>query len=390
MPYLAPQARQQFFDSNGDPLVGGLLYTYEAGTTTPRATMKNAEGEYNTNPVVLDANGYCDIWLDDGGYKFVLCDPNDTQIWSKDQILSIPEVLNTQGQLAARNNLNDLDDVDVARENLSIDEVDNTSDADKPISTATQAALDDKVDRSIVTTKGDIYVATASGTLVRLPVGNNAEILVADSAEVSGVKWSAPASSTGFSTGDLKPTLKTTADAGWVMADDGTIGSAGSSATNRANADTQPLYEFMWDGFSDSIAPVTGGRGASAAADFAANKPLGLLKLMGSVLGIAGAGSGLTARTLGQRVGSETHSLTANENGTHTHTQNSHTHTVNLYDAQANTGNAAGRVAGAGYTTGPGSAPATNGTTATNQNSGLGSPHNNMQPTTFINVMIKL
>jgi hypothetical protein len=46
---------------------------------------------------------------------------------------------------------------------------------------------------SIVTTKGDLIVATGSGTLVRQGVGANGTVLTADSAEADGVKWAAPA-----------------------------------------------------------------------------------------------------------------------------------------------------------------------------------------------------
>jgi hypothetical protein len=91
----------------------------------------------------------------------------------------------------------------------------------------------------------------------------------------------------------------------WV---DGTIGSATSGATIRANADTQALYTLYYDGYSDTICPVTGGRGASAAADFAADKPLRIPRGPGRALGIAGTGAGgLTVRTLGDNVGAETH-----------------------------------------------------------------------------------
>lgn len=46
-----------------------------------------------------------------------------------------------------------------------------------------------------------------------------------------------------------------------------------------------------------------------------------------------GTGAGLTARTLGQLVGTETHTLTGNQSGTsvHNHTQNSHNHTQNAH-----------------------------------------------------------
>lgn len=62
----------QFFDSNGDPLSGGLLYTYEAGTTTPKDTYSAADGlTPNANPIVLDAAGRATLFLN-GAYKFRL------------------------------------------------------------------------------------------------------------------------------------------------------------------------------------------------------------------------------------------------------------------------------------------------------------------------------
>src|SRR3990167_1973095 len=42
----------------------------------------------------------------------------------------------------------------------------------------------------VVTTKGDLAVATASVTLTRLAVGSNGAVLVADSAATPGVRWS--------------------------------------------------------------------------------------------------------------------------------------------------------------------------------------------------------
>ena len=66
----------QFFDNNGAPLAGGLIYTYEAGTTTPQATYTTSAGTIaHTNPIVLNSAGRVpggEIWLLFASYKFVL------------------------------------------------------------------------------------------------------------------------------------------------------------------------------------------------------------------------------------------------------------------------------------------------------------------------------
>ena len=67
---------QQFFDNNGVPLSGGLIYTYQAGSSTPLATYTTNSGLIpNSNPIILDAAGRTanEIWLQTGfTYKFVL------------------------------------------------------------------------------------------------------------------------------------------------------------------------------------------------------------------------------------------------------------------------------------------------------------------------------
>ena len=79
------------------------------------------------------------------------------------------------------------------------------------------------------------------------------------------------------STGDFKfrPTSETLT--GWVKANGQTIGSASSGATQRANADTQNLFVYLWSNFSNAKCPVSGGRGATALADFQANKTIRLI-----------------------------------------------------------------------------------------------------------------
>ena len=66
----------QFFDNNGNPLSGGKIYTYGAGTSTPLATYTSSTGvTAHTNPIVLDSAGRVpggEIWNQLLLYKFVL------------------------------------------------------------------------------------------------------------------------------------------------------------------------------------------------------------------------------------------------------------------------------------------------------------------------------
>jgi microcystin-dependent protein len=84
---------QQFFDDNGVPLAGGLIYTYQAGSSTPLATYTTNGGTIaNSNPIVLDATGRVpnEIWLFTGySYKFILKNSDDVTIQTLDDIYPI-------------------------------------------------------------------------------------------------------------------------------------------------------------------------------------------------------------------------------------------------------------------------------------------------------------
>jgi hypothetical protein len=56
-------------------------------------------------------------------------------------------------------------------------------------------ALDARIQKSTLTTKGDIIVASASSTPVRVGVGQNSYVLTADSSTASGVTWTRVADS---------------------------------------------------------------------------------------------------------------------------------------------------------------------------------------------------
>lgn len=182
----------------------------------------------------------------------------------------------------------------------------------------------------------------------------------------------APAAVSQFTTGDVKLTLKTTADTGWVLMNDGTIGNASSGATTRANADTEQLFTLIWNNTANSDCAVSGGRGASASADFAANKTIALPKALGRALAGYGAGSGLTSRALAAITGTETHTLTTAEIPAHSHSSGT-TSSSQLGGARFTTGSAADTAA-----------------ISTATDGGSGGAHANMQPTVFLNVMIKL
>jgi hypothetical protein len=101
-------AGAQFFDNNGVPLSGGLLYTYAAGTTTPAATYTSSSGgTANSNPIVLDSAGRppSEIWLTTGSsYKFVLQTSLAVQIGSWDNIPGVNDFTALTSQLANQSN----------------------------------------------------------------------------------------------------------------------------------------------------------------------------------------------------------------------------------------------------------------------------------------------
>ena len=92
---------------------------------------------------------------------------------------------------------------------VGLGSVDNTSDAAKPISTATQTALDARIAKSLVDAKGDLIVASADNTVARLGVGTNGYLLTANSSATNGVEWAAAPVSLPSQTGNSGKYLTT-------------------------------------------------------------------------------------------------------------------------------------------------------------------------------------
>ena len=88
---LSPWLKPRFFiTGTNKPLAGGLMYTYKAGTTDPATTYSDDAGTTNTNPIVLDSDGQCDLFLDDAvSYRIILKNSAGVTQFDKDRIASL-------------------------------------------------------------------------------------------------------------------------------------------------------------------------------------------------------------------------------------------------------------------------------------------------------------
>lgn len=137
-------------------------------------------------------------------------------------------------------------------------------------------------------------------------------------------------------TGTLQAFRRKTAPSGWLIEDGKTIGSAASGATGRANADTQDLFTLLWTEFTNTelVIQTSGGvastRGASAAADFAANKRMPLFDSRSRFLRGSDSGLGFDSSLI---PGSTQEDVIKN----HLHPINDHSHSVPSRDRELNT-----------------------------------------------------
>lgn len=223
-------------------------------------------------------------------------------------------------------------------------------------------------------------------------------------------------------TGDLKPYYGTSAPSGWVRAAGRTLGSAASGASERANDDTEDLFLHLWA--VDSTLSVSGGRGGTAAGDWAANKTIalpdfrertfaGLATMGNSAAGrIADAlvDGGETSSTLGATAGVDDVALSEAQLPAHLHGNGSlkmpsHGHPVryspsNEQETRPSGGIAFGQDAPTNYPAYTGTLGNTAGQqigasgeialTGAMATTGSGTAHTNIQPSQFVLILIKL
>ena len=85
---LLPQPKKLVQDLNWDTLIGGQIFTYAAGTLTPKVTYQDAELTLaNTNPTAANSHGETAMY-GEGAYRMILKDAAGNIIWDRNNIVS--------------------------------------------------------------------------------------------------------------------------------------------------------------------------------------------------------------------------------------------------------------------------------------------------------------
>lgn len=171
-----------------------------------------------------------------------------------------------------------------------------------------------------------------------------------------------------YRTGDYQWSDNVAARIGWFLVFNSaqSIGKATASTATSFGLEYKNLYILWWTIYDQLECVVNGGRGASALADFNANKKMSIpFHIVGSVFAVAG-----NSILVGFHEGEKTVSLTGDQNGPHTH--------VIRVASGAQSGSGADNPDGFG-------APV-----ASTESSGLGQAHQNMQPTVYKYLFVKL
>lgn len=270
----------KFWNIDGAPLASGKVYTYAAGTvSTPKASYTDfSANTSNTNPVHLDSNGEANIWLD-GNYKINVTDSNDVQLpnYPVDNVSSF----------SASNDFY----VTTGSANAYI-----LSPAPSLLSYAAGVTYNIEVNAN---NTGPSTINISNLGTKNLVIGPNTPLIANNL--TTGIIYNIVYDGTNFqvlnpsTVSTLAPifiqmSAEPTPPTGYLPMDASTIAKTSGGTYN--GTIYERLYTYLWTNYTDTAAPVSTGRGVSAAVDFAANKNIGIPDRRGySPMGVKAATS---------------------------------------------------------------------------------------------------
>ena len=271
-------------DSNGDVISGAKLFIYEAGTTTKLTTYSDSALTIaNANPLIADSAGrFVTIYGNPDDYKFVLTTAEDTDppaspIKTTDNY-NISSAAAFSGGINAGGYSEHLVNAQTGTSYTIV-----TGDRAKLVTHSNPNATAVTLPQANSSTfpAGWYYEEENEGaglvtiTPTTSTIGKEATFVLTRGQRIrvtsDGTNYSAVI--TGIPVGTVSFGYSSTAPQGHLLENGDTIGSASSGAT-KAGAIYEALYHSYWNSISDTYAAVSTGRGASAVADFAANKTL--------------------------------------------------------------------------------------------------------------------